>query len=320
MKGFSTMDPRNVFKICLGLFGKVSVASPASVGCAMATLGVLFTSLTTPGCAGDQPNRQEKERLRNEASQVFSDPAPASGGRNRQDRSSQSDNTSAGGWGVILSRHSGRSAIAEAQQAAESISGRGGLPGVYVASLSDQSAMVVSGRFRSPTEASAQKELARVRGTVVDGSTPYQFAFLGPVARQTDIGALPEFNLAAAREQFGRDAIYTLQIGAYGPLNRVPTPAEREESKRAAEQAVVQLRRDGEVAFYHHGQHMSMVTVGVFGPSDYDPSTPNLQSPRLTSLRDRYPYNLVNGATLLQTIGDQRVPQPSRLVRIPGAR
>lgn len=318
------MGRGSVFKICLGLFGKDSVPSPGSVVCVMATLGVLFSFFTTPGCAGDRPSQSESDRLRTEAAQVFSDPAVTSGGRGDGrvggDRSSSGVGGAQAGWGVVLERHTGRNAIAEAEETAEVVRTQGGLPGVFVATIGEQSAMVVSGRFRSPTEPAAQAELSRVRGVVVNGATPYQYAFLGPIARQTDVGSLPEFNLSSAREQFGRDALYTLQIGAYGPVNRVPTAAELADAKRAAEQAVIQLRRDGEVAFYHHGQHMSMVTVGVFGPDDYDPSTPNLQSSRLTVLRERYPYNLVNGATLLQTVGDQRVPQPSRLVRIPGAR
>ena len=88
----------------------------------------------------------------------------------------------------------------------------------------------------------------------------------------------------------------------------------------------MELRREGELAFYCHGPNRSMVTIGIFGIEDFDPQKPAMTSPRLVELRKRYPYNLQNGqgvrrtATVTTASGQRaRVEkiEPSRLVAIP---
>ena len=66
-----------------------------------------------------------------------------------------------------------------------------------------------------------------------------------------------------------------------------------------------------------------MVTVGVFGVNDFDASTmPAIESSRLKALREKYPYNYLNGKGIRETISTasgQRITrlQPSSLVGIP---
>ena len=145
---------------------------------------------------------------------------------------------------------------------------------------------------------------------MINGRRPYRTAFLAPPERRIDEGSLPEYNLATAHQRFGDAAVWTLQIGVYDSPDRA-------EAKRAAEEAVQRLRREGERAFYYHGETRSMVTVGVFGHSDIDEFA-RPRSPMLASLMERYPRNLINGSPIIEKRpGQKDREQRSLLVRIP---
>ena len=126
--------------------------------------------------------------------------------------------------------------------------------------------------------------------------------------------------LVQAKAMFGSEALYSLQIAVYGRRD-LPNPSEADlaETRKAAEQAAIRLRQEGEQAFYYHGPRMSMVTIGVFGIDDFDPQTPSYKSSRLLAAQKRHPYNLYNGAG----IKEKRNPrsegklQPSNLVALP---
>jgi len=106
--------------------------------------------------------------------------------------------------------------------------------------------------------------------------------------------------------------MYTLQIGVY----------DREYGQgyqRAAEQAVAVLREQQEQAFYYHGPHRSMVTIGLFTDDDFV-----IQEGRwsygssIRALQERFPYNLRNGLTMVEKQGGVTLgEQASCLVRVP---
>ena len=85
--------------------------------------------------------------------------------------------------------------------------------------------------------------------------------------------------------------------------------------------AAAALREDGDRAFYYHGPHRSMVTVGLFTFDDdfIQEGKQRAYGPGIEELREKYPYNLVNGITVIQrnkdgeTIGEQQ----SLIVRVP---
>jgi len=74
------------------------------------------------------------------------------------------------------------------------------------------------------------------------------------------------------------------------------------------------IRDRGETAFYSHGPQTSLITVGIFGEQDFEPST-GWMSPRLRALRQRFPNTLLNGATYRLRGSEQDVP--SQLTRLP---
>ncbi|MBL8991403.1 MAG: hypothetical protein JNJ48_07475 [Phycisphaerae bacterium] len=224
----------------------------------------------------------------------------------------------AGVWTIVLVAFRGPDADDLARQGLEKVQRLTPLKDAFIEKRS-RSTIVAVGRFSDPEAKATQAELNRVRSIEAEGGKPFASAFLCPPERAASLGSRPEYNLLNAREEFGKNAKYTLQVGAYGPANprAAATPAERAEARKAAEQAAEQLRRDGELAFYYHGPNLSMVTIGVFG----DEALERFEPPDLAALRQRFPNSLYNGAGVKEYVGGRPggTLVLSKLVRIPEA-
>lgn len=220
------------------------------------------------------------------------------------------ESVGAGMWSIVLESFQGSRSAEEAAARLDEIARRSGRGDVAVR-RTPRGAAVVAGSWRSPGDPGAQEALWSVRRRLIAGETPFARAFLAPSVESADPGELPELNLAGARLVFGAGAVYTLQIAVYESPDRA-------EAKRAAERAALQLRREGELAFYYHGSTRSMVTVGVFNDRDIEGSG-HPKAPALVVAQDRYPLNLLNGQYPIiekrPGLADRR--QPSTLVRIP---
>lgn len=214
------------------------------------------------------------------------------------------------GWSIVLESHSGPDAMARAQARLAPVGNDAGRSDVHVRATA-RGAAIVAGAYRSPDSPEARADLAMVRERVVGDRRPYSQAFFAPPRDAIDPGLVPEVNLLTARQVFGKEKEYTLQIGFY--QSKKP-----EEAKRAAEQAAVQLRRDGELAFYFHGPTMSLVTVGVFSDADFDAGL-RPKTAAILALQERYPLNLHNGQfpVIEKRPGAPEMKQPSQLVKIP---
>lgn len=189
----------------------------------------------------------------------------------------------------------------------------------------DRPPLILYGRYTDPASSRVQADLKRIRAMEVEGRTPFASAVVLPVgeqARPDDRQA--QYDLRRVKKTFGKEAVYTLQIGVYAREDsRRPSQEDLAAFRRAAEQAVERLRREGDQAFFYHGPNGSMVTVGVFNDSDLDTSvTPPIESRRLAELKSRHPHNLLNGRGVRETVptGEARSEpriQESRLVLIP---
>ncbi len=179
--------------------------------------------------------------------------------------------------------------------------------------------VVTCGRYENPASPQAQADLKRIRETEYQNSLPFLGAMLAPPANAVR-GGIPEFNLAAALAARPK-ARYSLQVGVYArPDKRTPSPQDLAEFRKAAEQAVQVLRREGEEAYYYHASASSMVTVGAFDEGDYDPNRPGISDgPALKAARERHPYNLVNGQGFRERRPGEKEGrlQPSFIVMIP---
>lgn len=184
------------------------------------------------------------------------------------------------------------------------------------------------GQYNDPRTPQARADLRRVHAYEIKlgdrTARPYAEAFIAAPTAQSLQGTNATYDLRNVHTRFGDKAIYTLQVAIYGRNDRnVPSSEDIASFRRAAEEAVVSLRRGGEQAFYYHGPSRSTVTIGVFYEEDHDPTTlPRIESERLKAAREQHPLNLLNGQGITQVLTDERgqkirKPQPSFLVGIP---
>lgn len=239
----------------------------------------------------------------------------------------------AGAWSVLIASFRGDGARQAAEEGLRRVHTIAGLPD---ATLEERgSALVIAyGRFAAPSDPAAQAALKKIRElevTLPDGRTGTPFAEAVLVPAEGGAGSIPEYDLRNAKKLKGDWALYTLQIAVYGRVDQqAPSAADIAEARKAAEDAVIALRREGEQAFYYHGQRSSIVTIGLFGKDDFTPGEgtgrAEYESPALKLLMKRYPYNMVNGAQLNQSVRVQsndgglkkvQMPQPSSLVAVP---
>jgi hypothetical protein len=241
------------------------------------------------GGAGEQASKQptkSKDKLKEEGKEVFG-PGKARPGSVE----------TASSWSIVIAAFRGDDQDAQAAAGLERVRSDGGLKEAYLEKRG-QAAVIAYGRYQDPASKQAKADLERIKGieVVVNGGKQHPFAQAFITPPEDVPGSLPEFDLRNARKLSGEWVLYSLQIGVYSREDgKEATAAERAEFRKAAEQAVVQLRREGDPAYYFHGPRRSMVTVGLFGKDDFDPQTPGVESATLKALRSRYPYNLNNG-------------------------
>jgi len=292
-----------------------------------ALLAILGAALVTPTALGQlygKPKKRTKptpdkqlEQLRDEADKVL---APITGGP----EGDESDKAQY--WSIVIVAFTGDSQAELASLGLVKARTEGGLPGAY-AEKRDRATVIAYGRYESADDPQARADLEMIRSLKIDGGTPFATALLTPPAPQHLAGSLPDLDLRNAKRIFGKNkAIYTLQVAIYGRADRSPAAKEEiAEYRKAAEEAAVILRRDGELAFYYHAPERSMVTVGVFNEDDYDPvSRPGIEGFGLMQAREKHPLNLLNGQGIREKIigaqGDGPETyrmQPSMLVAVP---
>lgn len=293
------------------LFGiRAHFASPLFlVGLAM------FIILPFAGCSfGQSKKDDDRNPYADQAEGVFTDSYDDNAALNIPDAD---DSTQ---WTVVLVT------LPNAQLATQvlnTVQSTHGLIGASVQQRAEKFA-ITYGRYAGPDDTQAKLDLDRVRELQSGSSRPFAGAYLAPPPAAALAGSNQDHDLRTVKQRFGPQALYTLQLGVYGSnSNETPKPSEIKEFRNAAERAVLELRAEGERAFYYHAPLRSMITVGVFGEADFDGSTtPAIESFRLIELRKRYPHNYLNGQGIRETITTdtgQRVTrlQPSALVAIP---
>lgn len=224
-------------------------------------------------------------------------------------------------WSIVIVAARGENARASAEAAAEKVRTKGGLPEAY-AEQRGEAWVVAFGRYPSFEDKDAQRDLERIKATKIDNEQPFAGAVLSPPLDSRVASTMPQYDLGNLKAKQGKAAAYSVQVGVYDAgQGRKPTPEDIKLARESAEKAVVQLRREGEEAYFFHGPLRSMVTIGVFANAEVESSrtgTPVL-SERIKQVRKRFPYNLVNGQGLKvrnETDKEGRL-QPSFVVAVP---
>ncbi|MCL4221463.1 MAG: hypothetical protein KJZ65_08830 [Phycisphaerales bacterium] len=270
------------------------------------------------GCSPTQEKSSEKPVVLD----VFGRPVQVDQGWSGSTVDSVRVPTSSGqkGWTIILLSVDD---AARADNMLDQVRTTGRLPDAFKMERNGRHVVAV-GSYDDPAQRIAQLELQRVRGIEIDGAKPYEHAFLAPPPGDLSRGSIPEYDLRNARKQYGKKAVYTLQVAVYAREDdQKPTEADLNQFRAAAEKAATSLRQGGELAFYYHGPNRSMVTVGIFGEEDVKVARGiTTESARLQLTRDRHPLNLRNGRTIVEHVrtstgGTVPRDQASFLVKVP---
>ncbi len=212
----------------------------------------------------------------------------------------------ASGWAIMLGEFRGRDRNRDAQALAKRVTQKGFVPDVWVRDEGDRT-RVYRGRFADPDNWTAQDALRQTRLVSLGNSRPFESARLVSLNEAPGAVAADPLDL---KQYMG---LYSLQIAVYddtfGP-----------DFRDAAEKAARVLRDDGVEAYYYHGPHRSMVTVGVFTYEMAFHSRVGRQdvySELIRALQRKFPNNLYNGLTIIEKRpGQDDLTQPSFLVRI----
>ncbi len=213
------------------------------------------------------------------------------------------------GWAILVASFDGSSRYQKASALIRRLTNRYAVTDLW---LEEQggTTRVYRGRYDTLTDLEAQQALLQTRAIDEDGEKPYEnveMVALGGDETQRVSGS-------ADLRAFSGQGFFSLQIGfyddVYGP-----------DFRDAAEQAAKALREEGHRAFYYHGPNRSMLTLDLFTDADFEQDGPvQVYGPRILSLQERFPNNLANGRTMMQTIGEgdkvEKRAQPSFVVKV----
>lgn len=295
---------------------------------AFITLTIAATLLTAGGEAAAQGNRSKED------SRELSKPDPYLN-RHKPELLQQGAGPSGDAtWSVVIASVAEADAPEEAEKyaraALERVQTRGGLSEAFLEKR-NKAWVILFGKYDTPDGEKARSDLSRIHDITVDGAKPFTDAYLCPPSGDALRGSIPDFDLRNAKKSFGKNrARYTLQVGVYGRDDKTaPSAKEVKEFREAAEKAAVELRREGEMAFYFHGPERSTVTVGLFTFEDIDPKKKGTfnfggNNSTLDEARNRHPYNLLNGQGIkerVQGVDEKGEPkfqmQKTMLVEVP---
>lgn len=280
----------------------------------------LLSVVLLTGCASKPADSKPDPALRDQAKEIFPDRTNTT----TLDASGESTTDPTPGTWTVLVLALKTDVDSRATQTVLRSVRSSGVPEATIRPQGDGAA-IVAGSFDSPAAPEAQQLLKRVKELAVDGQRPYAGAYLVPPQASAIKGSIPEWDLRNARQRYGRNIEYTLQINIYtNPTGRA-TASELKEFRKAAEDAVRSLRKDGNDAFYFHDNAGSTVTIGLFTQQEIDEgfSLRPGAGKGLRELQQKFPHGMVNGGGVKEKgVDSQGRPtesmRPSFLVRVPG--
>lgn len=234
-------------------------------------------------------------------------------------------NSSAGGrakrptYGIILGSFDGDGQDVRAENFAAKVKSETQLANVQVFK-GESKTVVYRGPYIDSFTDDAQRDYKQTRAIEVNGKRAFPDAALLPLESATrNADAL---SAELARFELNQYAgFYTLQIGYYDQNYG-------NDYRKAAEQAVLSLRSEGEEAYFHHFPQQSTITIGIFDDRDVirnmvpgEDGTVMVSytySSRVRELQNRFPNHLANGMTIVDRGGasQEGVNQRTMLVKI----
>jgi len=223
-------------------------------------------------------------------------------------------------WSIALAQFQGSNHQTAAQQQAQQYAAQTGLDGFSAVNAGPRS-YVYFGEYDDPKSDAARQDLARLQQLRRRGRFHPQSIGMSPRAQPVSAGSAstgrPQWNLARVSNE---KTIYTLQVASFNEDYEG-------DRRKAAEQYTAKLRQQGEDAYFYHGPHESLVTIGLFGHAavkviqEAGPQRgQTVYHPYITDeLQERHPHVRVNGAKV-DVPWDSVKYAPTFLVRTPAAR
>lgn len=202
---------------------------------------------------------------------------------------------------VLLVEYEGPEAVASGRRIQQELVSQG-LTDAFVVEGAQQASVCV-GRYDSWQDADADAMLKRVRQIRdTQGQYPFAGVLLVPVPEPLPPNPWP---LEEAK------GVFTLHIASWEAPGRMA----------AAQAYAEQLRSGGYEAYVQHGQRLSMVMLGAFGPGIFDDPAavgrpggkPKVVDPKVLALIQKFPRMRLEGQ---ETPPEAHVP--TSLVRVPG--
>lgn len=216
------------------------------------------------------------------------------------------------GWAIEMRRFTGPQRRERAILVAEQLRLEAAMPDVWIRDENGQT-VLYRGRYATQDDPFAQSDLEAVRALNSPAWGSFSQAHLVPLS--PDLAPSGPLDL----RRYAGTALYTLQVAFFDP-------AGGPQFRAAAEQYARQLRDKGEQAFFYHGPTMSIVTVGLFSQQDLQtlqtpgpggaPIVTQAYGPRVRELQQRFPENLGNGMTVVET-NDHGARQNQRSFLVP---
>jgi hypothetical protein len=250
--------------------------------------------LAVAGC------EMETRVVRSSWDSLPADPKP----RQNQNTNGYQDAAGGQGWAIQLVQLTGNTRHDQAKELAQHIRTQTTLADIWIEDMSDV-ATLYHGRFQQASDPAIRDALANVQQIELNDTHPFADSKLVPLIGDGRVIADP-FDL----RQFS--GYYSLQIGFYDQ-------AFGKDFREAAEQAIRSLREDGHEAYYYHGPHRSIIAIGVFNYEQAFVSAGNYDTyaPHIRELQKTFPFNLGNGATILQKEAGRDIgEQKSSLIRV----
>ena len=221
-------------------------------------------------------------------------------------------------FGIILGSFEGNGRDSRAEKFAVTVKAETQIPNVAVFK-GESKTVVYRGPYIDSFTDDAQREFRQTKALEVNGKRAFPDAALMPL----DAATRDASSLSAEIAQFELNqfaGFYTLQIGYYDKNYG-------SDYRKAAEQAVLSLRAEGEEAYFHHFPQQSTITIGIFEDRDVIRNTTQGEdgtmrvsysySARVRELQNRFPNHLANGMTIIDRgSGQDGVNQRTMLVRI----
>lgn len=213
-------------------------------------------------------------------------------------------------YAILLRSFEGDKRLAEAKDLLLRLQREAGWHDVWLDKRDDK-VLALRGHYPMPDVDDATRNLSQSRDLMLDGQQVFAEARVislsGPGGEGQGDTQKATTNPWDAAQFVG---MYTLQIGfydeAFGPTFR-----------KAAEEAVKVLRGDGEQAYFYHGPNRSLITLNLFTDDDFGlENKVTAYGPAMRALQERFPYNLANGVTIIETRRGVRTEQPSFIVQV----